>query len=113
MPEYAFWTLIISLIILSLGLTLNVASLKHSLKLMDKENNRFIEQINMIKQDKNKTISGLSKFHETTTKKIIQEYETQIKYNLENTTKILEKYHRLVPPARLAFLEALDKNKNS
>lgn len=113
MPEYAIWTLIISLAVLSFGMTLKIANLKHTLKLLEKENNRFIEEITMVKNDKDKAISGLSKLHQAQMKIIIQEYEKQIKCNLKNTTKILDKYHRLVPPARLAFIEALDKDKNS
>lgn len=36
-----------------------------------------------------------------------------IKQNQENTEELLNKYHRLVPPAKLAFLEQWDnKHKN-
>ena len=114
MPEYAFWTLIVSLIVYSLSLTLKATSLFHSLKLVNDENNRFIKQISILKQNQNKAISGLSELHKTEIKKIIHEYEAQIKENHETTKKILYKYHRLVPPAKLAFLEEWDnKNKNS
>ena len=112
MPEYALWTLIISLIILSLGLTYEPASLKHSLKLINKENNRFVEQINMVKQDKDKSVSALSELYKAETEKIIQEYETQIKQTNENMREILDKYHRLVSPAKLAFLEQWGKKKH-
>ena len=114
MPEYALWTLVVSLTIYSLGLTLKATSLFHSLKLVNDEINSFIEQIGVLKQDQNKTISGLSELHKTETKKIVQEYETQIKQSHESVREILDKYHRLVPPAKLAFLEQWDnKNKNS
>lgn len=114
MPEYALWTLVVSLIIYSLGLTYKITSLSHSLKLVNDEINRFIEQISILKQDQDKTISGLSELHKTETKKIIQEYETQIKQTHESMKAILKKYHRLVPPVKLAFLEHWDnKNKNS
>lgn len=114
MPEYAFWTLVISLTIYSLGLTLKTTSLSHRLKLVNDEINRFIEQISVLKQDQNKTISSLSKLHKAETEKIIQKYETQIKKTHENMKSILDKYHRLVPPAKLAFLEQWDnKNKPS
>lgn len=108
MPEYAFWTLIVSLTIYSLGLTLKAASLSHSLKLVNNEINRFIEQICILKQEQDKTISGLSDLHETETTKIIQEYETEIKKSHESMREILDKYHRLVSPAKLAFLEQWD-----
>jgi hypothetical protein len=55
MPEYALWTLVISLTIYSLGLTLKATSLSHRLKLVNDEINRFIEQISVLKQDQNKT----------------------------------------------------------
>lgn len=114
MPEYALWTLVVSLIIYSLGLTYKITSLSHSLKLVNDEINRFVEQISILKQDQDKTISGLSELHKTETKKIIQEYETQIKQTHESMKAILKKYHRLVPPVKLAFLEHWDnKNKNS
>ena len=114
MPEYALWTLVVSLIIYSLGLTYKITSLSHSLKLVNDEINRFVEQIGILKQDQDKTISGLSELHKTETKKIIQEYETQIKQTHESMKAILKKYHRLVPPVKLAFLEHWDnKNKNS
>jgi len=109
MPEYALWTLITSLAVLSFGMTLKIADLKHILKLLEKENNRFVEQITMVKQDKNKTISTLSELHNTVMNEVIQRYETQIKQTNENTKTILAKYHRLVPPAKLAFLEEWDK----
>ena len=164
MPEYALWTLIISLAILSFGMTLKIANFKHALKLLEKENNRFIEEITMVKQNKDKAmfalsveflkvsvfsigyqyskillkvihincskdliifstfnaniakdkaISGLSERHNTIMNKLIQKYETQIKYNLENTDQILKKYQRLVPPAKLAFLEHWDNKNNT
>ncbi len=94
MPEYALWTLVISLTIYSLGLTHKITSLSHRLKLVNDEINRFIEQISILKQDQYKTISGLSELHKAETKKIIK--------------NILDKYHRLVPPAKLAFLEQWD-----
>ena len=115
MPEYALWTLVVSLTIYSLGLTLQTASLSRSLKLVNDEINRFVEQISILKQDQNKTISGLSEFHKAETKKIIQGYETQIKQTHESMKKILDKYHRLVSPAKFAFLEYCEnmKDKNS
>jgi len=112
MPEYALWTLIISLAILSFGMTLKIADFKHTLKLLEKENNRFIEEITMVKQNKDKAISGLSELHTTIMNKLIQRYETQIKNNLENTNQILKKYHRLVSPAKFAFLEHLENMKD-
>ncbi len=38
MPEYALWTLIISLAVLSFGMSLKIADLKHTIKLIGKEN---------------------------------------------------------------------------
>jgi hypothetical protein len=111
MPEYALWTLIISLAILSFGMSLKIAGLKHTVKLIGEENDRFIKEIAMIKNDKDKTISTLSKRHNAIMNELTQRYETQIKNNQRNTKKILEKYHRFVPPAKLAFLEEWD-NKN-
>ena len=112
MPEYALWTLVVSLIIYSLGLTYKITSLSHSLKLVNDEINRFIEQISILKQDQDKTISGLSELHKTETKKIIKEYETQIKQTHESMKAILKKYHRLVSPAKFAFLEHWENMKD-
>ena len=112
MPEYALWTLVVSLSIYSLGLTYKITSLSHSLKLVNDEINRFVEQISVLKQNQYKTVSGLSKLHKAETKKIIQEYETQIKQTHESMKNILDRYHRLVPPAKLAFLEHLENMKS-
>jgi hypothetical protein len=78
MPEYALWTLIVSLITLSFALSLKVASLSHSLKLMDKEINSFIEQIRMLNKKHDKEISTLSKFNDASMNKIIGEHNKEL-----------------------------------
>ena len=114
MPEYALWTLIISLAVLSFGMSLKIADIKHTIKLIGEENDRFIKKIAMVKNDKDKAISTLSERHNTVVNELSQRYEAQIKQTIKNTNKILDKYHRLVPPAKLAFLEQWDnKNKPS
>ena len=113
MPEYALWTLVVSLSVYAFAVTLKSAFLSQSLKFIEKENDRFIKQIDMIEKDKNKTISALSEFHNAEINEIVNRYETQIKQNFENTNKILQKYHRLVSPAKLVFLEQWDiRHKN-
>lgn len=78
MPEYALWTLIVSLITLSFALSLKVASLSYSLKLMDKEINSFIEQIRMFNKKHDKEISTLSKLNDASMNKIIDEHNREL-----------------------------------
>ena len=75
MPEYALWTLVISLAVLSFGMSLKIADLKHTIKLFSEENDRFIKEIAVIENDKNKAVSALSESHNTIVKELSQRYE--------------------------------------
>ena len=78
MPEYALWTLIVSLITLSFVLSLKVASLSYSLKLMEKEINGFIEEIAMLKKKHDKETSTLSDLNDASMNKIIREHNKEL-----------------------------------
>lgn len=78
MPEYAIWTLIISLTMYSLGVTLKSANLSHRLKLVDKEINSRIEQIKSIEQEHKHSIMSLSELHEAEKQKLSKSFEAGI-----------------------------------
>lgn len=63
-------------------------------------------------------LESLQKSHQSEIASIkeasLENIKNIMKQNQENMKELLDKYHRLVPPAKLAFLEAWDnKNKNS
>ena len=78
MPTYAMWTLIVSLIILSLGLALQVAQLKLSLKQTNDDLDRVVKEIATIKNHQEESITGLSKLDYTVMDKLFQEHRNHI-----------------------------------
>lgn len=108
MPESSLWTIVISSIFLSIGLSLRLAFFAHRLQLADKEIDRFIEKIESIKQEHEKTIMGLSELQEAERKKIIEYFNISIQ---EIRTKLYESdYIQKAPETRrLALAKALKK----
>lgn len=90
MPTPAIWSLVVSLLVLSLGLTYKIVELSRNLKLSDKdcdslrsklsasEERRDKEsvsvrmEINSLKETHDKEISDINKFNETEVKKLIE-----------------------------------------
>jgi len=70
MPEYAMWTLIVSLVIFAFGLALTVAELRHRLKVSENEPNRLRSEIEMLKKRHNKEISDIEELNEKEIEKI-------------------------------------------
>lgn len=58
MPLYALWSLVIGLVILSLGLSLQLADVKFSLKRTETDFDRVIKEIALIKNHQEESISG-------------------------------------------------------
>jgi phosphoribosyl-dephospho-CoA transferase len=110
MPEYAMWALIVSLAIYSLGVTYKLAFLSESLKLVNKVVDGFVEQINSIRQEQEKTIMSHSDLSKAKTEEIIIEYETQISI-LKNKMVELKKPKTISSLAEYA--EYMKNNKNS
>jgi len=108
MPEYAFWTLIISLAILSFGLSLKLAETSHLLKLANKEIDSFIEQITSLKKDHKEIISSSSEFHDAKIKKISNRYEKHLDRLYEKVDKLSE--HRNPPLLGLQGFNYYNKN---
>ena len=73
MPEYAMWTLIVSLAILAFGLALTVAELRHRLKVSEDEPNRLRSEIETLKKRHNKEISDIEELNEREIEKIKKE----------------------------------------
>ena len=80
MPEYALWTLAVSLIVLSLGLSFKVAELSHLLKLTNKEINSSIKQARALNKRYNEEISNRSKFNDTAINKIISNHNKELEF---------------------------------
>jgi archaellum component FlaC len=73
MPESAMWTLIVSLVILSFGLVLKVAELRHRLKVSENEPNRLRSEIETLKKRYNKEISEIEELNKREMEKIKEE----------------------------------------
>ena len=78
MPIEYLWVLVVSLIVLSIGVSLKLARALFSLKLMHKEFDRFIREIASINDKRQKTISSISKLRKTEIEKIINTYDNAI-----------------------------------
>lgn len=73
MPEYAMWTLIVSLIILAFGLALTVAELRHRLKVSEDEPRRLRSEIEMLKEKHDKEISDIKELNKREMEKVVKE----------------------------------------
>ena len=78
MPEYALWTLVISLIMLSLGLCFRIAELSHLLKLTNKEINSSIEQARALNKRYNEEISNRSELNDAVMNKILEKHNREL-----------------------------------
>ena len=82
---------------------------------------RTLVQLNFTEKKLGNILSEMDSLHANYKKEIagikgesLENIKKIIKQNQESTDNLLAKYHRLVPPAKLAFLEEWDnKNKNS
>ncbi len=80
---------------------------------------RTLVQLNLTEKKLSNILSEMDSLHAKHKEEIagihgasLENIKNIIKQNQENTEKLLEKYHRLVPPAKLAFLEYWhNKNK--
>jgi hypothetical protein len=63
MPESAMWTLIVSLVILSIGLALKIVQIEHRLNLSENEPSRLRSEIAMLKEEHNKEISNIKELN--------------------------------------------------
>lgn len=78
MPLYALWSLIISLVLLALGLSLQLADVKFSLKRTDKDFDRVVKEIALIKSHQEESVPGLSKLDYAVMDKLLQEHREHI-----------------------------------
>lgn len=101
MPEYALWTLVVSLIILSLTLSFKVASISHSLKLMDKEIDSFIKEIATLKKKHNIEISSLSQLNDASMNKIIIKHNRELGILFNKISKLQKPEGLLVQLLRM------------
>jgi Skp family chaperone for outer membrane proteins len=67
MPEYAIWTLIVSLTCLALGLVLKCRDLSSRLKNSENEQNSLQSELDTLKEAQNKEISDIKKDHKKKT----------------------------------------------
>jgi hypothetical protein len=75
MPEYAIWTLIVSLTGLALGLVLKCRDLSSRSKNYENEQNSLQSELDNLKEAQNKEISDIKKDH----KKETDELRTKIR----------------------------------
>jgi len=78
MPEYALWTLVVSLILLSIGLSCKIAELLRRSQLTDEEINGFVKQITSLNQKHNKEISNHSELNDAVMNKILEEHNKEL-----------------------------------
>ncbi len=80
MPTYALWTLIVSLILLALGLSFKLSQALFSFDLAKEEINRFVQELALIKNHQEETVSGLPKLNPAEFNKVFEEYRDQINH---------------------------------
>ena len=78
MPTYALWSLVVALVILSLGLSFKLAQALFSFKLAKDEVNSLVEHVAWIKNHQAESVSSSSQLNHAEIDKIFQEYRNQI-----------------------------------
>jgi hypothetical protein len=78
MPTYALWSLIVSIALLALGLSLKLADVKFTLKRTEKDFDRVVKEIALIKNHQEEPVPSLPQFDQTEFNKILDEYRSQI-----------------------------------
>ena len=78
MPLYALWSLIMSLVLLALGLSLQLADVKFSLKRTEKDFDLVVKEIALIKSHQEESVPGLSKLDYAVMDKLLQEHREHI-----------------------------------
>jgi hypothetical protein len=78
MPVESLWTLVISLVIYSLGITYKAAACSHRLKLADKEIDGLVMEVARIKSHQEESISRVPKLDYAVMDKLLQEHRDHI-----------------------------------
>jgi len=78
MPLYALWTLVVSLIVLSLGLSFKLSQSLFSFDLAKEEINRLVKELAFIKNHQDESIPALPQLDHAELNKILNEYRNHI-----------------------------------
>lgn len=80
MPPYALWSLVVALVILSLGLSFKLSQALFSFDLAKEEINRLVQELALIKNHQEETVSDLTKLDHTELNKVFEKYRDQINH---------------------------------